>query len=144
MPREQFRLSHPIRVRWAEVDPQSVVFNANYLVYFDVGATEYWRAIGLVYPEGFTKHGIDLFAVKATIDYHSPARYDDEIDVLARVAKLGRTSLRVAIEIHRGADHLVSGELVYVVTDLETRKPMPIPDVLRGAITGYERVAPES
>ncbi len=143
MAREDFRLSYPLRVRWAEVDPQAVVFNANYLVYFDVGATEYWRAIGFVYPDGFTKHAIDMFAVKATVEYHSPARYDDELDVLTRVTKIGRTSLRLALEIHRGAEHLVSGELVYVVTDATTRAPTPVPAVLREAIGSYEKVAPE-
>ena len=51
MARESFRLAHTLRVRWAEVDPQSIVFNANYLMYFDVAATEYWRAVGFAYPE---------------------------------------------------------------------------------------------
>jgi acyl-CoA thioester hydrolase len=143
MAREDFRLSHALRVRWAEVDPQGIVFNANYLMYFDVAAAEYWRELGFVYPDGFTRHGIDTFAVKATLEYHASARYDDVLDMLVRVSRLGRTSLRLVIEIHRGPTHLVSGELIYVVAELETRKPTPIPDTLRSAILAYERVAPE-
>ena len=144
MPRDDFRLAAPLRVRWAEVDPQSIVFNANYLTYFDVGVTEYWREIGFVYPHGFTDRGIDAFAVKATLEYHQSARYDDVLDVLVRAGRLGRTSLALAIEIHRGGDHLVTGEIVYVIADTTTKKPCPIPDSLRAAITRFERVPPAS
>jgi acyl-CoA thioester hydrolase len=146
MPREQFNMSHPLRVRWAEVDPQSIVFNANYLMYFDVGVTEYWRALGFPYPDGFTSLEIDpfdLFAVKASIEFHASARYDDVLDILVRTARIGRTSMRLAVEIHRGADHLVSGELIYVSADLKTRKPTPVGKALRDAVARYEKVAPE-
>jgi acyl-CoA thioester hydrolase len=143
MARQDFKSVHTIRVRWAEVDPQNIVFNANYLMYFDVAVTEYWRNIECVYPDGFEKLGVDSFAVKATLEYHASAKYDDLIDLCCRVSKLGRTSLRVAVEIHRGEDHLVSGELVYVLADPKTRKPIPIPDGLRGKIAAYEVLAPE-
>ena len=43
MARQDFKLAHSLRVRWAEVEPQNIVFNANYLMYFDAGITEYWR-----------------------------------------------------------------------------------------------------
>jgi acyl-CoA thioester hydrolase len=143
MARESFRLVHTLRVRWAEVDPQSIVFNANYLMYFDVAVTEYWRAIGFAYPEGFEKAALDTFAVKATLQYHAPARYDELLDLVVRVARIGRTSMQMLIEIHRGDQHLVSGELVYVFTDPKTRKPTPVPDSMRAAIAGYEVTPPE-
>jgi acyl-CoA thioester hydrolase len=143
MARQDFKLAHSLRVRWAEVDPQNIVFNANYLMYFDVGATEYWRALGCVYPQGFEVLGVDSFAVKATLEYHASARYDDVIDVCVRTSKLGRTSIRMAVEIHRGAEHLITGELIYVLADPKTRKPAPIPEALRAKIVGYEVTPPE-
>jgi len=143
MPRNEFKLSHSLRVRWAEVDPQNIVFNAHYLMYFDVGVTEYWRAIGCVYPEGFFELNVDSLAVKATLEYHASARYDDEIDVLVRVSRLGRTSIRMAVEIHRAADHLITGELIYVLADPKTRTPTPIPEALKAKILGYEVTPPE-
>jgi acyl-CoA thioester hydrolase len=143
MARADFRLSHSLRVRWSEVDPQNIVFNPNYLVYFDVGASEYWRALGFTYPGGFSELGLDTFAVSAKIDFHRSARYDDFIDVCVRTTRIGRTSLRLALEIHRADEHLVSGELVYVIADPRTQKPMPIPDALREAIVRYEPAAPE-
>lgn len=143
MARTDFRLAHPLRVRWAEVDPQSIVFNANYLMYFDVGVTEYWRAIDCVYPQGFEALHVDSFAVKATLEYHASARYDDLLELCVRVVKLGRTSLRMAVEIHRGAERLVSGELIYVLADPKTRAPTPIPQELRAKILAYEIEPPE-
>ena len=74
----------PLRVRWAEVDLQGVVFNGHYLTYCDVCVTEYWRAIGMPYPAAFIDIGSDLFVRKATLEYHAPARYDDELEVCGR------------------------------------------------------------
>ena len=143
MARKDFKLAHSLRVRWAEVDPQNIVFNANYLMYFDVGVTEYWREIGCVYPQGFEALGVDSFAVKATLEYHASARYDDLIDICVRTSKLGRTSIRMAVEIHRGTEHLISGELIYVLADPKTRQPAPIPAALRAKIVGFEVTPPE-
>ena len=75
--KQKFSLIHPLRVRWAEVDMQGIVFNGHYLAYFDVGVTEYYRAIGHPYPGSFAGAGTDLFVKKAEIEYHAPAAYDD-------------------------------------------------------------------
>lgn len=138
MARSDFRFSHRLRVRWAEVDRQGIVFNGHYLTYFDVGITEYWRAAGIPYPEGLVEHGSDLYVVKATVEYHRSALYDDEIDVCLRVARIGRSSLQFLVEIHRGDDHLISGELIYVNADPVTRTSAPVPEFLRAAIRALE------
>jgi acyl-CoA thioester hydrolase len=143
MAREQFRFVYNLRVRWAEVDRQGIVFNGNYLLYFDVAITEYWRAIGCPYPDGLLSHGSDMFVKKATVEYHGPAGYDDVLDVCVRAARIGRTSVQFLLEIHRGGEHLVNGEIIYVNADPTTRKPTPVPTFLRQAITRYEVVAPE-
>ena len=137
-----FAFSHPLRVRWAEVDRQGIVFNGHYLTYFDVGITEYWRAIGLPYPGALLEQGNDTFAVKATIEYKAPAHYDDLLDVMVRVGRIGRTSLQFVLQIDRGDTQLISGELIYVNADAATRKPVPVPAFLREAIVRFERVAP--
>ncbi|MEO8630025.1 MAG: thioesterase family protein [Betaproteobacteria bacterium] len=144
MRREDFALCHPLRVRWAEIDRQGIVFNGHYLAYFDIGITEYWRAISYPYPDALLQAGCDTFVVKATVEYHAPAVYDDMLDVLVRVARIGRTSMNFNIEVHRADARLISGEVIYVIADPQTRKPMPVPDFLRQAIAGFERVALES
>jgi YbgC/YbaW family acyl-CoA thioester hydrolase len=140
--REDFTLAHRLRVRWAEVDMQHVVFNANYLMYFDVAIAEYWRAIGSGRERELAEIYMRLYTVKSTVEYHTSARYDEEIDVCARVLRFGRSSMSFGFGIWRAADHLVSGELVYVHADATARTSLPIPQLLKDAVLGYERVKP--
>lgn len=142
MARENFVFAHPLRVRWAEVDRQGIVFNGHYLAYFDVGITEYYRALGFPYPEGLTQHGTDLYVKKAEVEYHASAGFDDDLEIAVRVSRLGRSSFDFEVEIHRKEQLLVSGKVVYVNADPATRKSVPVPDFLREAIKGFERVAP--
>jgi acyl-CoA thioester hydrolase len=150
MAREEFACSHRLRVRWAEVDMQKIVFNGHYLTYIDTALAEYWREIGLAYPHGYVdRYGNDIYLRKATVEYLGSARYDDQLAVLTRVSKLGRSSMTYAFEIHRddpdpsGAP-LITAEMVYVNADPATMKPAPLPEDLRERIRGYERVAPQT
>ena len=139
---QAFRFAHRLRVRWAEIDGQNVVFNGHYLTYFDVAATEYWRALGYDY-RSFLERGVDTLAVKATLDYEASAHFDDDLDVGVRVARLGRTSMALAFEIRRGDQRLVRGELIYVFVDPTGRRPVPIPLEIQKSITDYELTPPE-
>lgn len=143
MPRSDCTFCHSLRVRWAEVDRQGIVFNGHYLLYFDVGITEYWRAIGCPYPDALLAQGSDMFVKKATLEYYAPAHYDDVLDVLVRVARIGRSSLRFLLEIRRGDSCLIGGEVVYVNADPASRKSAPVAGFLREAIVGFERVPAE-
>lgn len=140
----EFRHRLPLRVRWAEVDLQGVVFNGHYLTYCDVCITEYWRAIGMTYPSAFVEVGADLYVRKATLEYHAAAVYDDELEVCGRTSRLGTTSLVFTVEMYRGspAALLVGGELVYVNTDPSTRSPQPLPDRLRRCVRDFEITLP--
>lgn len=141
-----FRHRLPLRVRWAEADMQGVVFNGHYLTYCDVCITEYWRAIGLAYPQDLLAAGSDTFVRKATVEYFDAARFDDQLEVCGRVAAIGTSSLRFAIEIYRrGATDapLISAELVYVNADPQARKALPWPGFVRDRIRGYEALPPE-
>ena len=144
MAREDFSFFHPLRVRWAEVDMQGIVFNGHYFTYFDVAFTEYWRATGLPSVLQQAKDGRELFARKAGIEYQAPARFDDVLDIGVRCAGFGRSSVRFVIEIHRGDEHLISGELVYVYADTAVRKGVPFPEEWRAVLARFETLAPEA
>ena len=142
---DRFRHRVPLRVRWAEVDLQAVVFNGHYLTYADVCATEYWRAIGVPYPAGFAELGVDAFVRKATVEYHAPARYDDELLLCGRMARLGGSSATFAVTMYRGVEPsqaLVDAELVYVCVD-RAGAPVRWPTEIRERMLGFEPVAPE-
>jgi acyl-CoA thioester hydrolase len=140
--RADFSFFHSLRVRWAEVDMQGIVFNGHYLTYFDVAFTEYWRATGLPDVLQQARDGRELFARKATIEYLAPARFDDVLDIGVRCAGFGRSSVRFVIEIHLGDQHLISGELVYVYADTAVRKGVPLPEDWRQRLAGVEKMPP--
>jgi len=141
-----YRLRVPLRVRWAEADMQGVVFNGHYLTYCDVAVTEYWRAIGLKYPQELLAGGSDTFVRKATIEYFAAAHYDDELFICARAAQLGRSSMRVMLELFRQNDvehALIAAELVYVNADPSAKKSVPWSDRVRTLIRNFETLAPD-
>lgn len=138
MTRADFRFFHPLRVRWAETDLQGIVFNGHYLTYADVAITEYWRALGFPYPSAMEQLEVDLFVVKSTVEYHAPARYDDELEVGVRVGRVGNSSIQFVLGIFRGEEHLTSIEVINVATDLKERKPKSVPREFREAFARLE------
>ena len=137
------RFSHRLRVRWGECDMQGIVFNPHYMAYVDVALTEYWRDIGLAYPDALAAEGRDVFLVAASQRYRDAARYDDLLDIALRTEYLGTTSLRFRFGIGRADTILFDGQATYVVADRLTRRPMPLGAVLLDRILAYERVPPE-
>jgi acyl-CoA thioester hydrolase len=147
MARTDFVCAPRLRVRWAEVDMQKIVFNGHYFTYIDTAIAEYWREIGLPYPEGYLeRYANDVYLRKATLEYLGSARYDDVLAVCCRVAKLGRTSMTFHFEIYREGEDtpLVTAELVYVNADPLSMKSAPLPEDLRARVLRYERIAPQS
>ncbi len=142
MARKDFAFFHTLRVRWSEVDLQAIVFNGHYLNYFDVAFTEYWRATGLPDVIAQSEAGLEMFARKASIEYHAPARFDDLLDIGVRCADIGRSSMRFALEIYRGDEQLVSGEVTYVYADSRVRKSEPVPGPWRERLHAIEKQRP--
>ena len=91
--------------------------------------------------------GVDFYVVKSTLEYHASARFDDELDLRCRVARLGRSSIRFIIEMYRADQHLVTGEVIYVcarpATSIATQTSAPIPETLRERILNFEVLKPE-
>jgi YbgC/YbaW family acyl-CoA thioester hydrolase len=138
MNRQDFRFFHHLRVRWAEVDMQKIVFNAHYLMYFDTAITDYWRALALPYQESMEHLGGDLYVKKATVEFHDSARMDDRLDIGLKCERIGTSSMSFTGAIFRAEDLLIACELVYVFADPATQTSKPIPPTLRDVLTGYE------
>lgn len=142
MKRQDFRFFYRLRVRWAEVDMQKIVFNAHYLMYFDVAITEYWRALALPYEEAMHQLGGELYVKKASVEFNASARMDDILDVAFTCSRIGNSSMTMTGAIFRGEEHLISGELIYVFADPATQTSKPIPAPLRALLQGYEAGEP--
>ena len=102
MKRAEFRLLDRLRVRWAEVDLQKIVFNGHYLMYFDTAMAAYWRAMALPYHETMQALEGDLYVRKATLEYLGSARYDDQLEVGIRCARIGNSSIVFEAAVFRG------------------------------------------
>lgn len=142
MKREDFRFFHRLRVRWAEVDMQKIVFNAHYLMYFDTAVADYWRALAMPYEEGMHQLQGDLYVKKATVEFHASARMDDRLDVAMKCARIGNSSMLFQGAIFRAEDLLITGELVYVFADPATQTSRAVPQALRDLLTGFEAGEP--
>ena len=124
---------HSLRVRYGECDPQGIVFNANYVLYFDVAFTELWRARIGPWMD-MTKHGFDAVVAEINVRFHASARFDDELDLVCRVVGLGTTSITTEIDCMRGDELLVKGTLRHVCVDAESFQKTPLPEFVREAL----------
>ena len=136
--RDQFRFFHPFRVRYSEIDGQGVLFNAPYLAYYDTAITEFFRALGYDQYADAQKSGVDFHVVKAVVEYKAPIRFDWDLDVGVRVARIGNSSMTFELAIFRKDEEelLAAGEIVWVNTDQATHRPVPIPAATRELLGG--------
>lgn len=133
MVKADFRFFCPLRVRYSEVDAQAVVYNAHYVAYYDIAITEYLRASSFDYSlDAVTRTGKDFHTVKVTVDYRSPASYDDELEIGVRAGRIGRSSITWSLAIFRKDEEesLSTGEVIWVYTDMVAHKSTPLPNEL--------------
>ena len=96
-----------VRVRYADTDQMGVVYYANYLVWFEIGRTEWLRDAGWNYRE-MEETGVALPVIEAHCEYRQPARYDDEIEI--RTAATAMTPARLRFDYQ--AVRVTSGQLI--------------------------------
>ncbi len=122
----------PVRVRYAETDRMGVVYHANYLIWFEIGRTEFCRARGFAYREMEENDNAFLVVAESYCRYKAPAHYDDELLVRTHITELRRRSVRFGYEIVRLPDGpiIAEGETGHVVTD-HTGRVISMPDAYR-------------
>ena len=140
--RHSYRFSHRLRVRWAEVDMQKIVFNAHYLMYFDTAISDYWRALSLPYVAAMAQLGGDLYVKKASLEYNGSAAFDDVLQVALKCQRIGTSSITFVGTVFRADQALVTAELIYVFADPATQTSRPVPDSLRQLLTAFEAGQP--
>ena len=126
---------HALRVRYHECDAQGVVFNANHFAYFDVALTELWRARLGSYG-ALVESGVDVVVRDAQATFHAPVRFDDEIEIHVDVARMGTTSMVIALAERRDGALLVDGRMTYVFVDPATGAKREIPAHVRERLGG--------
>jgi acyl-CoA thioester hydrolase len=130
---------HKLRVRYGECDPQGIVFNANYLLYFDVAFTELWRAAVGPWQE-MVQRGVDAVVADASLSFRAPARFDDQLELTARVVRLGRSAITTEIDVVRDGQLLVAGRLRHVCVSTETWSKTDVPNWVRSGLQRFATV----
>jgi acyl-CoA thioester hydrolase len=131
---EPFR--HQVRVRYAECDPQGVVFNAHYLAYFDTSITELWRT-ALGGYQAMLDRGVDVVVAEAQVRFRAPARFDDVLTLEISIRRLGNTSITSAHRIVHDGELVVEGTLRHVLVDRPALTKTAIPDWLRDGLAPW-------
>lgn len=128
---------HRLRPRYAEVDAQGVVFNAHWLTYFDEACTRWFEAMGFNPAESFFRD-FDIMLVKAVLEWHGPAGFDDAVAIAVETNRIGTASFDVRYTATVEGRPVCVGTVTYVSVKPRTHDSTPIPDALR------EQLAPPS
>lgn len=113
------RVETRIQVRYAETDQMGVVYYANYLVWMEVARVAYCRDLGFEYRDMEREAGAFLAVAEARCRYRSPARFSDEVSVVAWVTESRSRSIRFAYEMRRDGKLLAEGETLHAVVNKE-------------------------
>lgn len=132
--RASYRYFLSIPTRWMDNDTYGHVNNVVYLSYFDTAVNEHLiRSGGLDIRDG---PAIGL-VVETSCRFHKPLSFPDVVDAGLRVAKLGNSSVRYEIALFRQGDDepAATGHFVHVWVDRADRRPTPLPQQVRAALT---------
>jgi acyl-CoA thioester hydrolase len=124
-----------IRVRYAETDKMGVVHHSNYLVWFELGRSEFCRAKGFSYRDMEDKDNAMMVVAESYCRYKSPAYYDDHLTIRTRIGELRSRTLRFIYEVFRAEDNrlLAEGETLHVVTDTN-KKVRSLPETYKALL----------
>ena len=116
-----------VRVYYEDTDAGGIVFYANYLKFFERARTEWLRAAGVDQQHLIEREGAAFVVKNATIDYHAPARLDDEIMLTLTIEKLGRASVQFVQKAYKGDLLLVEAGVKVGCVDIATVRPRSLP-----------------
>lgn len=135
-----FKHTTRVRVRNYEIDWQGIVHNAVYLLYFETGRVAYLEDLGIKVDINTIQHESRVVVARNEIDYRSPARFGETIDVYTRISFIHKTSFAFEGILEEATTHRRIGENVsiHVWLDHRTGTPMPVPDDFRRIVQRFE------
>jgi acyl-CoA thioester hydrolase len=119
--------SWTVRVYYEDTDAGGIVYYANYLKFFERARTEWLRSRDLHQQRLIVTHGAMFVVKRASIDYHAPAKLDDEITLTLSIEKLGKVSVEFLQQAWRGPVLLATGHVKVGCVDCTSVRPLPIP-----------------
>lgn len=139
---EPVRSESEIEVRYAETDQMGVVHHANYIIWFELVRNHLFGLADFHYAD-VERMGYLLMVTRVEVSYRQPARYGDVVRVSCWGERLGSRWLRIAYEVRKGDELLVTGVTEHVFVDAATRRPCRAPDSIRGAFRKLAGLPPD-
>ena len=141
--RSDYRFGIDVRVRWQECDAQGIAFNGSYLGWLEIAQAEYFRNLGFSIYRVAAAGYFDSAVAKVTIEYKAPVRVDEMLDLRARVARIGNTSMALEVAIFAeggspGDSPLTTIEAIYVGFYADTGGTRRVPDSIRELVDSWE------
>jgi acyl-CoA thioester hydrolase len=134
-PRPPFKFSAATRVGFSDTDAQGVVYYGRYMPYFDLARVEYHRSLDMLRSEPQDRE----FVMRAVhVEYHMPARFDDQIEVDVRIKRIGTSSVMYEFAAYVEGVLAVTATQTAVLVHLSERRPCPVPDWWRERIREFE------
>jgi len=130
------------RIRYSDIDSQGIVFNGNYLSYYDDAITDLFLAAGVTSADMHAE-GFDVVTAHASIDFKATATLFEDLEIDVRVAKFGTTSFTFELESRVGDRVTTTATIIYVTVDAKTFRPVPVPQSLKDAMQSLHEDAIE-
>jgi acyl-CoA thioester hydrolase len=140
MEKSRFKHKMQIRVRNYEVDWQGIVHNANYLLYFEVGRVDYLQDMGIKVDMNTIQRDSKVVLVRNEIDYRSPARFGELIDIYTRISFIRDTSFAFEgiLEEATAGRRVAENVAIHVWLDHRTDHPRQVPEEFRRLVHDFE------
>jgi acyl-CoA thioester hydrolase len=135
-----FPVTYERKVRFSDSDAQGIVFNGNYLTYFDDTITDYLEATGIGWGE-MTERGIDMVLGRAEVDFRAAGQIGDTLITGARVVEIGRTSVIFELRTwdKETRQTVAEGRLIQVMVDHRSHDKTPVPDWFIDAVEKLQK-----
>ena len=129
-----------LRVRYAETDQMGVVYYANYLIWMEIGRTDFCIEAGFRYSDMEAQDNVAIAVAEANCRYRAPARYDDEILIRTTLERLRRRTMRFSYEILNARTEalLAEGHTVHVSVGTDDGRPCSLPDDCYALLKAWE------
>ncbi len=118
--------SFPVRVYIEDTDAGGIVYYVNYLKFMERARTELLRTLGFNKP-AVLDEGLLLVVHSAQINYKSPARLDDALDVTAEIEQLGKTYVVFKQRVLRADQCLAEASVKVACVSQQAMRPKALP-----------------
>ena len=124
----------PVRVYWEDTDAGGVVYYANYLKFMERARSEWLRALGFEQDVLRIDPGVVFVVRRVEVDYLSPARFNDALEVSVSLSRIGGASLVVEQTVNRDVTSLIAARVTLACVDAVQFKPVKIPAFILQAL----------